>query len=194
MRMAARSAMTALLFAVAGCGTSPPVTFFTLAAEPRTAGAPTAVSAFSVVVGPVTVPELVDRPQLVLRTSSTQVQVLEQARWAASLKSEIPRVIAADLSRLLPEAKTATSSQRAVTPPEYRVLVDVQRFDSAPDSATIEAAWTVRSPDGTVVAGRSMASERTGPGYDSLVAAHGRALTAVSADIAAAIAKLRIGG
>ena len=191
-----RSAFLACIaFALSGCGTSPPVRYFTLAAEPQsqTARGPDAtVATYSVSVGPVTVPELVDRPHLVLRTSATQVQVAEQARWAAPLKSEIPRVIADQLARLLPGASTGTSSQRAVSAPDYRVLVDIQRFDSTPGvSAEIEASWTVRGRDGAVLAGRSMAVEPSRSGYDELVAAHSRALGAISRDIANAIVKLR---
>jgi uncharacterized lipoprotein YmbA len=184
------------VFALSGCGgTSPPVRFFTLASEPppTTASRSGATDAgYAITVGPVTVPELVDRPQLVLRSSSTQVEVAEQARWAAPLKTEIPRVIADQLARLLPDANTATSAQRAVSAPDYRVLIDIQRFDSTPrENATVEASWTVRAVDGASISGRSIASEPGGGGYDELVAAHSRALNAVSRDIAAAIAQLR---
>lgn len=198
MKMPARAALCALLasFAIAssGCGTSPPVRYFTLASETPSRAVAT-VPAYTITVGPVTVPEIVDRPHLVLRASKTQVEIAELARWAAPLKSEIPRVIANQLGRLLPGASTATSSQRAVSGPDYRVLVDIQRFDSAPgDSATIEASWSVRSRDGTLLDGHSVASEQAGLGYDELVAAHSRALNVIAKDIAAAIAKLRGGG
>ena len=184
--------LACVLIALSGCGASPPVRFFTLSSEAPPQAPVATDAAFSISVGPVTVPEIVDRPHLVLRTSPTQVEVAEQARWAAPLKVEIPRVIAAELARLMPGASAATSAQRAVRPPDYRVLVDIQRFDSAPSAgATIEATWTVRGPDGTLVAGRSVAAEPAGGGYDELVAAHSRALSIVSRDIAAAIAKLR---
>ena len=192
-----RSALLACIaFAVSGCGTSPPVRYFTLASEPSQAArkADATANPYAIAVGPVTVPELVDRPHLVLRTSSTQVQVAEQARWAAPLKSEIPRVVADQLASLLTGASTATSSQRAVSAPDYRVLIDIQRFDSTPGvSAAIEASWTVRTRDGALLAGRSVANEPSGAGYDELVAAHSRALGAVSRDIANAIVKLRAG-
>ena len=192
-----RALLACIALAVSGCGTSPPVRYFTLASEPpsQTArGAEATMSTYAISVGPVTVPELVDRPHLVLRTSATQVQVAEQARWAASLKSEIPRVIADQLARLLTGASTGTSSQRAVSAPDYRVLVDIQRFDSTPGvSAEIEASWTVRARDGALLVGRSVAAEPSRPGYDELVAAHSRALGAVSRDIANAIVKLRAG-
>ena len=193
-----RSALLACIaLAVSGCGTSPPVRDFTLSSEPssQTArGAEATMSTYAISVGPVTVPELVDRPHLVLRTSATQVQVAEQARWAAPLKSEIPRVVADQLALLLTGASTATSSQRAVSAPDYRVLIDIQRFDSTPGaSAAIEASWTVRARDGALLAGRSVATEPSGAGYDELVAAHSRALGAVSRDIANAIVKMRAG-
>ena len=182
------------VLALAGCASSPPVSFFTLPATPPPAAA-AAAGTYSVVVGPVTVPEMVDRPQLVLRASPTRVEVREQARWAAPLKTEIPRVIAEQLAHLVPGAATATSLQRAIAAPDYRVLIDIQRFDSAPgESAAIEASWTVRGPGGALVSGQSVANESAGAGYDQLVAAHGRALNAISRDVAAAIAKLRAGG
>lgn len=177
---------------IAGCGTSPSVSYFTLAAESRTAAPGATDATYAVTVGPVTVPEVVDRPHIVLRTSATEVRIAEYARWAAPLKAEIPRVIAADLARLLPGANTSTSVQRAVGSPDYRVLVDVQRFDSSlGEHATIEASWSVRAPGGGLASGRSVASEPAGAGYNDLAAAHSRALAVVSRDIAAAVTKLR---
>jgi hypothetical protein len=74
---------------------------------------------------------------------------------------------------------------------EYRVQVDIQRFESTlGGTAVIEALWSVRrSPDGQPKTGRSLVQESTGggAGYDALVAAHSRALAAVSRDIAVAI-------
>jgi len=52
----------------------------------------------------------------------------------------------------------------------------------------VEVAWQVIPAKGAARAGLSSAREATGgPGYDALVAAHGRALAAVSRDIALAI-------
>lgn len=183
--------LTLLVALLAGCGTSPPISFYTLPSEPPLqAGA--AASDYFVAVGPVTVPDAVDRPQLVLRSSATRVEIADQARWAAPLKHEIPRVIARQLARALPGAATATSADRAVPVPEYRVMIDIQRFDSSPgEGAAIEATWTVRDSSSVLRAGRSIATEPAGAGYTALVEAHGRALGAVSRDIAAAIAALR---
>jgi uncharacterized lipoprotein YmbA len=175
----------------AGCGTPLKERFYTLG--PQTAvSAPSATSAaFSVVVGPLTIPEIVDRPQLVLQVASNRVVIVEEARWAAPLKSEIPRVIAAELSRLLDGVQTSTAAQRSMNNPDYRVFIDIQRFDSTPgNGVAIEALWSVRSGDTVRQSGRSDVREAAGTSYEDIVAAHGRALAAVSRDIAAALRAL----
>jgi uncharacterized lipoprotein YmbA len=188
------SAPLALILAASltGCGTPMQERFFTLAAEPPSAATVPAAATFSIVVGPVTVPDVVDRPQLVLRSTPNRVDIVEEARWAAPLKSEIPRVVADNLASLLPGARTATSTQRATAAPDYRVLIDVQRFDSAAtEGATIQALWSITAKDGAPLTGSTLATEPAGAGYDALVAAHSRALVAVSRDIAAAITAAR---
>jgi len=187
--------LAALLSALAaGCGTPPQERFFTLASDtaPETRSTASGIG-FTIVVGPVTVPEMVDRPQIVLRSAANRVELAEQARWAAPLKSEIPRVVADHLARLLDGARTATSMQRASSPPDYRVLIDIQRFDSVPqEGATIQAQWTITTTkEAAPLNGRSLVTERAGAGFDELVAAHSRALAAVSRDIASAIGAAR---
>jgi uncharacterized lipoprotein YmbA len=178
-----------LLTIAAGCSTPPQERFFTLESPPASQpAANTGAGDFLIVVGPITVPEMVDRPQIVLRTAPGRVEIAEQARWAAPLKSEIPRVVADHLGRLLDGARTAAFAERASGTPDYRVLIDIQRFESVPQQgATIQASWTVRTPSGEPLIGRSIVSEPAGSGYDELVAAHSRALGAISRDIAAAI-------
>jgi len=180
---------TALLVAatLAGCGAPIKERFFTLSSGATPAGAGAAAT-YSVAVGPVSVPELVDRPQLVLRVGPNEVMIAEQSRWAEPLKIEIPRVIAGNLSQLL-NARVSAYPQTTGSDADYKVTVDVQRFESTlNDAATLEALWTVRPVKGAAKSGRLMVREATGaPGYDALVVSHGRALAAVSRDIAEAI-------
>lgn len=186
MRIAGGFLTALLALTIAACGTPAEIRYFTLASAQSAASA--AAPAFSVVVGPVTVPELVDRPHFVLHSTDTRVDILETARWAAPLKTEIPRVIADHLARLL-DARAWSSVQRASGQPDYRVLIDIQRFEmSAQEGALVQALWTVRPHDkGAPVSGRSLVSEPAGPGYEALAAAQSRALATVSREIAAAI-------
>ena len=187
----ARRGIASVLMALtlAACGTSPQIRYFTLASEPV---ASSAAPALSIAVGPVTVPELVDRPHFVMRSGASSVDIVETARWAAPLKSEIPRVIADHLARLL-DARAWSSAQRASSQPDYRVLIDIQRFEMSPqEGAVIQALWTVRPYGGAApVSGRSFVTESAGAGYEAYADAHSRALAALSRDIAAAIQALR---
>ncbi len=171
-----------------GCASSPPSQFYTLSATAAPALAPVAQPGYRIVVGPATVPDSLDRPQLVVRMSENRVTLVEHARWAEPLSSAIPAVLAEDLGRLLNSSAVMAYPQN----PEhfdYQVLIEVLRFDSVPDdAATVEVAWTLRAPDGESRFGRTLVRERVdSTGYEALAAAHSRALRAVSAAIADAV-------
>jgi uncharacterized lipoprotein YmbA len=191
----ARPARRALLLAMmlAGCGSALQERFYSL----NSGGMPEAAAhrpAYRVAVGPATIPALMDRPQIVLIAGANQVTFAEESRWAESLKDSIPRVIADNLAALLDEAEVTTDSQSAAAAADYRVLIDIQRFDSAlGDAATLEVLWTVAgAKDSAAATGRSRVRELArGTDYGAIVAAHSRALAAVSRDIAAAIRQVR---
>lgn len=179
-----------LAVVTASCSRSPRVTFYTLepAAQIETPAPATADPA--VAVGPVTLPEVIDRPQLVVRVAVNRVEILESHRWAEPLRSEIPRLMAENLRRLLRSDRVSSYHQHAGVDADYRVLVDIQRFESSPgEGVTIEAVWSLRrTAGGASKTGRSLVREPVDAvGYDPLVAAYGRALLAVSRDLAGAI-------
>lgn len=174
------------LLAVA-CGTTAKENFYTLSSPPSAlpAGSP---SAMSVYVGPVSVPESVDRTPMVLRTGASQVEIDDLHRWVEPLKTAIPRALAEMLMRELgtPRVLAGRASGAA---PDYRVAVDVQRFESSlTDGATLDAAWTVTPAQGPARSGRTLAQEPL-PTRDhaGIAAAHRRALEKLAKDLAAAI-------
>jgi uncharacterized lipoprotein YmbA len=172
-----------------GCSSSPTAAFYTLSSD-ATLQRTDAPIPIDVVVGPVTVPELVDRPQMVTRVASNEVALNEFARWAEPLKSDIPRALAGDLSQLLGTESVSVFPQGNGAAGAYQVRVDVLHFDSTlGEAVTIDAFWAVRAPKQAVpLTGRTIARETVSDSqYSSLVAAHSRALGTVSQDIAAAI-------
>jgi uncharacterized lipoprotein YmbA len=171
---------------LAGCA-SAPSRFYTLNSTAAGDGAP-AVN-YAVVVGPVTVPALVDRPQFTIQVATNRVEINEFNRWAAPLSDNIARVVAGDLAVLLGTPQVA-AAPLANFDPAWRVSLNLQRFESVRGkSALIEAVWVVRrASGGAAQSGRTVASEPVaGNSFDALVAAHSRALAKVSGDIAAAI-------
>ena len=190
---------------------SPKTSYYTLSAPPVTA-----TSAMThqtrIMVGPVTVPTLVDTPQLVVKNSNNQVTVYEYQRWAGSLKSDIERVVATDLSRDLSTPNVWSYTQSPFAQFDYQVFIDVQKIDSKlGDSVTIDALWTIKSnaaknnahaaakhkpvkthaESSTPPAshtGRAVITEAvSGSGFDALVAAQSRAFDRLSTDIAQSI-------
>jgi len=173
--------------AASSCGTTAPSRFYTLGATAASDG--TAPVNYPIMVGPVSVPGAVDRPQFVLQAAPNRVDVDEFNRWAAPLNDAIAQVVAGDLVNLLGTPNVAAAPM-ANFDPAYRVTIDVQRFESVPgQSALVEAVWTVRrTAGGETRSGRTVAREAVqGDGFDALAAAHSRALAKMSGDIAVAI-------
>jgi len=178
--------ITCIAAIAAGCA-SAPSRFYTLNSTATGDGAPAAN--YAVVVGPVSVPALVDRPQFMVQVATNRVEINEFNRWAEPLSDNIARVVAGDLAVLLGTPRV-TAAPLANLDPAWRVSLNVQRFESVRGkSALIEAVWVVRrTAGGTAHPGRTIASEpASGNSFDALVAAHSRALAKVSGDIAAAI-------
>jgi uncharacterized protein len=182
----------AALVMLGACGTTPQSNFYTLA-PPAASDVTYTVRPMSVVVTTVTVPEIVDRPQIVVRVNDNQVRFDEYARWADSLKSQIQRTVAADLAMALDGARVSSYPQEGDAASTWRVRVDVLRFDAVPgDAVTVDALWSVSVPkSGTGAAPLSGRTVTRVPcaaaGYDAVAAAYSSALAVVSRDIAVAI-------
>jgi uncharacterized lipoprotein YmbA len=187
-RIAQLTILAAFIAAAASaCGTTAPSRFYTLDATAAPAGAVSGADA--VMVGPVSVPAAVDRPEFVVQVAPNRVDVDEFNRWASPLNDAIAQAVAGDLVKLLGTPNVAVAPL-ANFAPAYRVTIDIQRFDSMPgQAALIEAVWTVRkTAGGETRSGRTVAQEPVqGTGFDALAAAHSQAIAKVSGDIAAAI-------
>ncbi|MFL9991056.1 PqiC family protein [Paraburkholderia sediminicola] len=189
MRSSLTVAVALALAALCGCASSPKSDFYTLSAAAPQTGNPPAVP-IAVLIGVVTVPDLVDRPQIVVRSGDNTVDIDEFARWADPLKSQIPRVVRADLGQLLNSSMVSTYPMGGDSASAYRVQLDIQRFDAAlGDAVTVDVLWSVAPPGKKPpLSGRSTVHEPcTGAGFDGVVAAYSRALGTVSRDIAVAI-------
>ena len=179
---------------LAGCGRSPQTTFYTL--TPTVAVSETSkltAAAPSVAIASVTLPELVDRPQLVVPDAGSKVVILETVRWAEPLKSAIPRLLAENLSRLLGSDQVSYYPQHAAYAPDYRIFVDIQRFETTGATVVVDALWSIRTTQaGKPVTGRSRITEPAGTAeYEALTAAYSKAVAAVSRELAQAVRSLQ---
>lgn len=184
----------AMLTLAAACASTPESRFYTLSTSPP----PAAMSSdVSVAVGPVSVPAVVDRPQIVVSLSPNRVWMDEFNRWASPLQNSISRAVAENLVAMLGTPNVTQSSQTLGGGATYRAIIDVQSFESVPgEMASLDAFWTVsRSRDGKSQTGRTTVREpATEKGYEALAAAHSRAVGRLSRAIADAVGALESGG
>ena len=169
---------------LSACGTAPKDRFYVLGTQE--ASAPSAPAAYTVAIGPVSVPEVVDRPQLVLYQGNNRIEIMEHERWAEPLRAAIPAAVAHELRAQLPDARVAVYPQAAVAEATCLINIDVQRLESRRgDSALIEALWSVRCAETPVQQARSLIRESVqSDAYEALVSAHGRALEKIGGEIA----------
>ena len=184
-RAAALGILVGALMAVTGCTSASP-RFYSLSSTSTPIGV--APAKLAVLVGPISIPAGVDRPEFVVQDGANKVDIEEFNRWSAPLNDSIAKVVAGDLSALLgtPDVATAPLANFNAA---YRVTIDVQRFDSIRgQGAMLDAVWVVRKANGATQTGRTVAHETVqGDSFDALAAAHSRALARMSADIATAI-------
>jgi uncharacterized protein len=95
-------------------------------------------------VGPVKIPEYLDRPQMVTINKEKMIKVNELDRWAESLDLGMARLIREDLTIMLPGAKLTMYPWNLMIAVKYQVVVEVIQLDSELDRGMFLAVqWTV---------------------------------------------------
>jgi uncharacterized lipoprotein YmbA len=170
---------------------SSPASFYTLSAVQEKSEAHS--SSVSIAVGPVSIPETVDRPQMVLQAGPNEVTIDEMNRWAASPRDGIQRVVMENLSQLLGTSRVYRYPQGPVNSPNYRIEMEVLRFESTPGEGTfLDVVWTVRgTTKGEIKTGRTTSRQTVAnKSHEALAGAHSQALGVLSRDVAEAVQSL----
>ena len=198
--MRARTAHTRLGAALvaglllAGCAQSQPTRFYTLSsvlAAPGETGAG-ADQDLAIGIGAVTLPEYLNRPQLVTRSGSNRVALSDFDNWIEPLQGLVARTLAENLALLLDTDDVLTLPQRRPFRPDYQVEVEITRFDAdAAGNAVLDARWWVlgaRAETELHSARTTLVEPVPGGDRTAAVAALSRALGGLSREIADVIA------
>ncbi len=174
---------------ITACSRSPQVSFYTLGTVAASKPAEPLNAPPTVLVTQISLPDLVDRPQLVERLTGNRVEILEMQRWAEPLKDGITRLLVDTLANRLASDLVTAYPHSGAAEPDYRVTLDIRRLDATNDMVYMDALWSLRRTSGGVVkTGRSNVQEIRGKeGYEALVAAYNRAIVSAGSDIAGAI-------
>jgi uncharacterized protein len=183
--------LLALLLSTAACGT-PPTRFYTL--MPVEAAAPELVSGRKLVVGlePVVVPAYLDRPQIVTRSSPTQIKLGEFDLWAEPLGGMTTQVLAESIFRLAPVKTIMTLPQQREMRLDRVVDVVVRRFDcDAGSMAMLEADWRIFDRNDRQIAGSRFQAQSPISGsddYSAMVSGMSHSLGLLAQEIAEVLA------
>jgi uncharacterized protein len=182
-----------LLVMPAGCATTKPTAFYTLSRTTDPQAPKLSAKGLVIGLGPLTIPQYLDRPDIVTREGANQMRLAEFNKWAEPLEPLLTRIMAEDLYTLLDASDVIPIPQRGDVPLDRVVEVDIGRFDAdASGQVVLDARWRVYKGDSQTLlaSGRSKITEQGTPvpGYDGIVAAMSQALGRASDEIARAIA------
>jgi uncharacterized lipoprotein YmbA len=182
------------LLVLSGClGSTPPTQFYLV---PPLTGPDTVPPAsagwrdLTLGVGPVTVPPYLDRPQIVTRASRAKLVLADLDQWAGPLADTIARVLAEDLSLLIPTERVVLHPWPRMIDPDYQITVEVLQFDRGPGGEVVLVArWSLLDRDGKGLVLRTsrLSQAAGGTDYEAAVTAMGRTLDALARDMTATL-------
>lgn len=176
--------LVAALALLSGCVSfgfsSPETRFYVLEAPPGAVGsaAPDARAPFAVGLGPVNLPDFLNRPQIVTRGSDHRLVVGEFDHWGGALDANLARLVARRMLVHLEPSQVYLHPWSTYQQPAYQVRIDVLRLEGSLGGATyLEGTWSLIShPDRREVTFERFrfTDQATGVGYPELVASYSR--------------------
>ncbi|MFI5398264.1 MAG: membrane integrity-associated transporter subunit PqiC [Candidatus Binatia bacterium] len=201
-RLSLVAAVTVTALLTAGCGSllapRPNRTrfyFLSPAAEASDANKQASDVDLTVGLGPLKLPDYLNRTQQAVRVGPNQIRFLEDDRWAEALDANVVRVLSQNLTARLGNVRVLTLPTFLAPPRAYDVPLEILRFEStASGDAELSARWGIK--DGKtdtllVTAETHLVEPATGSGADAAVAALSRALGHWSDEIGAALTRVR---
>lgn len=190
-RRARRAAPLALWGLVLGACAGPRDHFYALTVLPETPRAPAAGFATHVILK-VTVPDTVDRRQMVLAEATDRLLILEHERWPAPLSDLVSQTLARDLERRRADVLVAGRGFDQADAKPVRIQIDVVRLSVRPGGdATLEAHWRIVDPAAQTdqLGGETFSAAITGPIADDDYTPVARALSTCLALLADRLAE-----
>ena len=179
-----------------GCASKAPnyYVLHSLQSEASDVTAARAANDLTIGVGPIKIPEYLDRPQIATRSTPDSLQLAEFDKWAEPLDKNLARVLAEDLSILLSTDRVVTFPWAGSMHVQYQVTVDVSQMDYTPDGkVSLVAGWSIFGNDGV----KLLALKRSriivpvqSAGFEAIASAQSRAVGDMSREIAACIGSL----
>jgi uncharacterized lipoprotein YmbA len=179
---------------------TPPVEFYTLMPVIESSEVQTEANVrenLAVGVGPMEIPKIIDRPQLVTRSAPNVLSVDEFHRWAGSLREDFMRALTANLVVLLKTDQVTAYPWEDYFRPDYRIFLDIHRFDGQlGDRMVLNITCTITDREGrrALYVHKSRIEESLPEtNFEALVSAKNRTIATLSRELAQIIIKLEAG-
>jgi len=179
---------------------SRPSEFYVLSAQPASpvAGRSDPAAPLLLGLGPLSMSDVFDRPQIVTRPDPNQVKLAEFDRWAGDLKKNLEQVLAQNLMSRLNTDSVVVFPWSSRSEPAFQIAVHFFRLDGEVGNiARIEGVWRLlEGAKGCELATHSFRIEErpVGPGYAEFVSAMSNAVARLSQVIAERVAVTEPGG
>jgi len=182
---------------LSACTATPPTQFYVL--EPQfdvpAVSTDTQVKKLIIGIGPISIPALLERKQLVTRDADNNLQIAELQQWAAPLKDNIAEVLAQNLTALQPSQIIRAYPWSSYGSIDYQIIVQISRFDAKPEqSANLEANWAIMDQKTHTVVSNGFSKIQAKPENATTagtVKALNNTLATLSQELAKALSKLK---
>jgi uncharacterized protein len=197
IKISSKSILPVAGLLLSACASTPPTQFYVL--EPQfdlpAVSADAQIKKLIIGIGPVSIPALLERKQLVTRDENNNLQIAELQQWAAPLKDNIAEVLAQNLSALQPSHIIRTYPWSAYGSIDYQVIVQINRFDAKSEqSANLDASWTIMDETNHKVVSNGVSKIQVKPENATAagtVKSLGSTLARLSQELAQVLAKLK---
>jgi len=103
-------------------------------------------SDLSIAIGPLIVPDYLQRYEMVHRKSNTELKYTDNARWAETLPDGLGRTVAENVALLVGTKRVIVYPAPLSGTPDFSVPIEIIRFEPAPDGrVNLVARWVVRN-------------------------------------------------
>ncbi|MFZ2727110.1 MAG: PqiC family protein [Methylococcaceae bacterium] len=132
---------------VTACASTPQTHFYVLEALATVPTTQNITNQRVLGIGPLSLPSLLNRQQIIRRGMNNGVELAEFHQWAEPLKDTVLQVLTKNLTSLQPLDTIRSYPWSAYGNVQYRVIIDISRFDADNKTAVLEASWAIMSED-----------------------------------------------
>lgn len=173
-----------------GCGRTPSINYYQLSAmvSDHITANTNEIGEAVIGIGPLRLPERLDRPQIITLLDANRLQVSDAHRWIEPLDENISRVLRENLSVLLDTEHFLLYPWSRTEKVDYQVFIDLLRFEGEGyQIAQLEAVWSIRDIEGKILLSRQRSNYQVKTSvadHEGLVSAQSQTLASFSSEIA----------